>query len=230
MSNKIHKTAFISPNAVLGNNIEIGPYTIIADNVNIGDNTQIASHVVINGPTTLGVNNKIYQFSSIGEDPQDLKYKGENVFLTIGDNNVIREGCTINRGTKLGGGVTSIGNDNLFMAYVHIAHDCHIKNNVIIAVNVALAGHVIVEDFANLGGFVGVHQFCNIGCYSFAAASSIITKDVLPYTKVSGYYAKVFGLNGICLQRKNFSKQEINLLKIAYKIVYRQNLSIDEAL
>jgi UDP-N-acetylglucosamine acyltransferase len=220
----IHKTAKIA------DNVEISPFSVIGANVEIGEGTWIGPHVVISGPTKIGKNNEIFQFASIGEDPQDKKYAGEPTTLTIGDNNCFREFTTISRGTQRGGGHTQIGNDNLFMAYVHVAHDCVVGNNTTFSNNASLAGHVTVEDFANLGGFVGVHQFCNIGSYCFCAGGSVILKDVLPFTTVSGYPAQSHGLNVEGLKRRDFTSEQIMSIKRAYKILCRQGLALEEAL
>lgn len=220
----IHKTAKIAAN------VEISPYSIIGADVEIGENSWVGPHAVINGPTKIGRSNKIFQFSSIGEDPQDKKYAGEPTRLEIGDNNTFRECTTVSRGTKPGGGLTKIGDDNLFMAYVHIAHDCIVGNGTTFSNNASLAGHVTVDDFANLGGFVGVHQFCNIGSHSFCAGGSIIVKDVLPFITVSGHPAQSYGLNVEGLKRSNFTADEIMVLKRAYKVLCRQGISLEEAI
>ena len=227
----IDQTAIIHSNADIHKNVSIGPYSVIGENVSIGSGTVIGSHVVITGPTTIGPNNKIFHFSSIGEDPQDKKFNvGQNSYLEIGANNTIREYVSINRGTSDGGGKTIIGNNNWIMAYVHIAHDCIIGNNSTFANNTTLAGHVVIQDFVTLGGFTGVHQFCCIGSYSFSAISSIIVKDVPPYILVSGNTAKPSGLNREGLKRNGFDANTINLLKKAYRIIYRQGLTLSEAL
>jgi len=226
----IDKTAIIDPSAKIAKNVHIGPYSIIGPEVEIGEDTWIGSHVVIAGLTRIGRENKIFQFSSLGEVPQDLKFKGEKTYLEIGDRNIIREFCTFNRGTAQDKVMTRIGNDNLFMAYVHIAHDCEIGNHTIFANNASLAGHVKVEDHVILSGFSGVFQFCRVGAYSFAATNSVIIKDVPPYMKVSGYYAKPFGLNTVGLQRHGFSEQTMIELRRAYKIIYRNGLTIAKAL
>jgi UDP-N-acetylglucosamine acyltransferase len=220
----VHEGAKISPN------VEISPFSIIGPGVEIGEESWIGPHVVIKGPTKIGRNNKIYQFSSIGEDPQDKKYAGEPTRLEIGDNNIFRECTTVSRGTQTGAGLTKIGDNNLFMAYVHIAHDCLVGNDTTFSNNASLAGHVTVDDYANLGGFVGVHQFCNIGKYCFCAGGCIIIKDVLPFTMVSGYPAEVYGLNTEGLKRRDFTSEEILLIKRAYKILCRQGLGLEEAL
>ena len=227
----IDQTAIIHSNADIHKNVSIGPYSVIGENVSIGSGTVIGSHVVITGPTTIGPNNKIFHFSSIGEDPQDKKFnKDQNSYLEIGANNTIREYVSINRGTSDGGGKTIIGNNNWIMAYVHIAHDCIIGNNSTFANNTTLAGHVAIQDFVTLGGFTGVHQFCRIGSYSFSAISSVIVKDVPPYILVSGNTAKPSGLNREGLKRNGFDADTINLLKKAYRIIYRESLTLAEAL
>ena len=227
----IDQTAIIHSNADIHKNDSIGPYSVIGENVSIGSGTVIGSHVVITGPTTIGPNNKIFHFSSIGEDPQDKKFnEDQNSYLEIGANNTIREYVSINRGTSDGGGKTIIGSNNWIMAYVHIAHDCIIGNNSTFANNTTLAGHVAIQDFVTLGGFTGVHQFCRIGSYSFSAISSVIVKDVPPYILVSGNTAKPSGLNREGLKRNGFDADTINLLKKAYRIIYRQNLTLTEAL
>jgi UDP-N-acetylglucosamine acyltransferase len=225
----IHATAVIDPSATIGDNVSIGPYSIIGPNVEIGNDCQIASHVVINGPTRIGKNNQIYQFASIGEIPQDKKYAGEPTRLEIGDNNVIRESVTINRGTVQGGGITKIGNDNWIMAYVHIAHDCIIGNANTFANNATLAGHVIVDDFVILGGFTLVSQFNEIASYSFSAMGSVISRNVPPYVLVSGHMAKPVGVNVEGLKRHGFTEQQIKNVRKAYKLTYRSGLKIDEA-
>lgn len=227
---QIHSSAIIDPKAELADDVVVGPYSVIGPNVKIGSGTEIGSHVVIKGPTEIGSDNKILQFASLGEDPQDLKYQGEETLLAIGDRNVIREYCTINRGTIQGGGITSVGHDNLLMCYAHVAHDCRLNNNIILCNYVGLAGHIIIDDYAICSGFVGINQFCHVGAYSFAAAGSMINKDVLPFVKVSGYFAKPFGLNTIGLKRKGFSEQQIEKIKGAYRIIYRQNLTFDKAI
>lgn len=226
----IDSRAIIDSSAKLADDVTVGPWTYIGPGVEINSGTRIESHVVIKGPTKIGKNNKIFQFASIGEDPQDKKYNGEPTVLEIGDNNVFRECCTINRGTVQGGGVTRIGRDNLIMAYVHVAHDCIIGNEVILANNASLSGHVVVHDYAILSGFAGVHQFCHIGSYSFLAGYTPVGKDVLPYVLVSGREATVCGLNSEGLKRRGFSTETINHLKRAYKIIYRSGLTVPQAL
>lgn len=226
----IHPTAIIDPSARLGKNIQIGAYSIISADVEIGDDTWIGPHVVIQGPTKIGRENQIFQFASIGEIPQDKKFKGEKTFLEIGDRNVFRECCTVNRGTAQDKGLTKIGNDNLLMAYVHIAHDCMVGNHNIFANNASLAGHVIMEDYVILSGFSGVFQFCRMGSHSFAAMGALIGKDVPPFVKVAEPYAKPFGLNTVGMKRFGLSDETIMNLKRAYKIIYRKGLTIEHAL
>ncbi len=226
----IHPQAIIEEGAQIGANVSIGPWTYISKNVVIGDDCVISANVVINGPTRIGKGNRIFQFASIGEDCQDLKYNGEATELIIGDNNVFRECCTIHRGTIQDKGITQIGSNNLFMAYTHVAHDCVVGNNCIMANNASIAGHVHVGDYAILGGMSGVHQFCHIGAHSFVAATSLILKDVPPYVMASGNAAKPFGLNSEGLKRRGFSAEAIRAIKQAYRKVYRQGLTVEEAL
>jgi len=226
----IDSSAKIHPSARIASSVEIGPYSVIGPDVEIGEGTWIGPHVVINGPTKIGHDNKIYQFSSIGEAPQDLKFKGEETFLEIGDRNVIREFCSFNRGTVQDQSMTKVGNDNLFMAYVHLAHDCVVGNHVIFANNASLAGHVTVEDHAILSAFSGVFQFCRIGKHSFITTNSVVIKDVLPYVKASGYYAKPYGLNSVGIQRQHLSAELVADLKKAYRIIYRKGLTITNAI
>ncbi len=227
----IHSTVVIDPDARIGENVSIGPYSVIGQGVTIEDNTWIGSHVVIKGPTRIGKSNRIFQFCSIGDDPQDKKFDNDNnSTLEIGDFNVIREYCSINRGTEHGGGKTAIGNSNWIMAYVHIAHDCIIGSNIIFANNTTLAGHVAVDDYAIFGGFTGIHQFCQIGKHCFTAISSVVVKDVPPYLMIAGNTAKPSGLNREGLKRHGFSSETINLLRKAYKIVYREGLTVKAAL
>lgn len=227
----IHTHTVIDPSARIAENVHIGAWSVIGADVEIGEGTWIGPHVVIKGPTKIGKNNKIFQFASVGEDPQDKKYSGEKTFLEIGDRNIIRESCTINRGVLEAGGVTRIGNDNLFMAYVHVAHDCVIGNQTVFANHSALAGHVVVGDFVIFGGVCGVHQFCQIGPHSFIGGGTKITKDVLPYVLIDGgQEAKACGLNIVGLKRRGFSTEAVNTLRRAYKIIYRSGLTVPQAL
>ena len=225
----IHSTAIIDPTASIADNVEIGPYTVIGANVSIAEGCVIGPHVGIKGTTTIGKANKIYQFSSIGEDPQDKKYAGETTYLEIGDNNVFREFTTINRGTEQDGGLTKIGDNNLFMAYTHVAHDCQIANDIIMANASSVAGHVHVGSHVILGGFTIVHQFCHLGERSFAAMGSAITKDVPPYVMVGGTPTKPHGINSVGLERSGFSTDSIRLIKRAYKTLYKSQLSFADA-
>lgn len=225
----IDKTAIIHPSATIAANVEIGPYSIIGADVDIGEGTKVGPHVVIQGPTKIGRDNQIYQFASIGADSQDKKFVGQRTYLEIGDRNIIREFTTFNRGTDEVN-ITKIGNDNLFMAYVHIAHDCVVGNHTVFANNASLAGHVTVEDHVILSGFAGVFQFCRMGAYSFAATNAVIIKDVPPYVKVAGSYAKPYGLNTVGLQRHGFTSELMTQLKRAYKVVYRNGLLVADAI
>ena len=227
----IDASAIIHPEVKIGKNVSIGAYSIIEAGVELGEDTWIGPHVVIKGPTRIGSKNKIFQFCSIGDDPQDKKYQGEaDSRLEIGDGNVIREYCSINRGTGDGGGITRLGSDNWIMAYVHIAHDCVVGNHTIFANNATLAGHVTIDDYAILGGFTGVHQFCRVGSYSISAIASVIVKDVPPYLTVSGNTAKPGGLNREGLKRHGFSDETIKQLRKAYKLIYREGLLLKDAL
>lgn len=226
---KIHPTAIIDPSAELDSSVEVGAYSVIGPSVKIGADTRVANHVTINGPTIIGKNNQIFQFSSLGEVPQDKKYKNEPTLLEIGDNNTIREFCTFNRGTVQDKGTTKIGNDNWIMAYVHIAHDCQIGNHTIFANNASLAGHVDVHDYAILGGFTLIHQFCKIGSHVITAVGSVVFKDIPPYVTAAGYDAKPHGINAEGLKRRGFSADAILQIKRAYKVLYRQGLTLEEA-
>jgi UDP-N-acetylglucosamine acyltransferase len=225
----IHPSAIIHPKAELGEGVSVGPYSIIGEHVRIGDGTRVASHVVIDGHTTIGRDNQIFQFCSIGEVPQDKKYKGEPTLLTIGDRNVIREYCSFNLGVPGAGGLTSVGSDNWIMAYVHIAHDCHVGNHTTFANNATLAGHVIVGDWVTLGGFTGVHQFVRIGAHSFCGVSTVLLQDLPPYVTASGNPSAPHGINSEGLKRRGFTPEAIAQIKRAYKVLYRQGLTLDEA-
>lgn len=224
----IHPSALIHPNAKLGQNVSVGPFSVIGEHVEIGDGTQIGPHVVINGHTRIGRDNRIFQFCSLGEVPQDKKYAGEPTRLEIGDRNTIREFCSFNLGTIQDGGVTRIGNDNWIMAYVHIAHDCHVGNKTTFANNTQLAGHVHVEDWAILGGFTGVHQFCRIGAHVMTAVGTVILQDVPPYLMAAGNTASPYGINVEGLKRRGFTSDAITALKRAYRTIYKSGLLIDE--
>ena len=226
----IDPRAVVDPKAELAEDVSVGPYAVIGADVQIGAGTVIGPHTVINGPTRIGRNNRIFQFASLGEAPQDKKYRGEPTRLEIGDGNTIREFVTINRGTVQDEGVTRIGDDNWIMAYVHIAHDCQIGSHTIFANNASLAGHVRIEDYVILGGFTLVHQFCALGVHSFTAFSTGIAKDVPPYVMVSGHSAQPHGLNTEGLKRRGFSPETIAKLKQAYKTLYRSKLTLQEAI
>jgi UDP-N-acetylglucosamine acyltransferase len=226
----IHPQAIIDPGAKLGKEVHIGPYSVIGPAVEIRDRTWIGPHVVINGPTTIGQDNRIYQFCSIGDAPQHLGYRGAPTRLQIGDRNVIREYCTINRGTVEGHGVTRVGNDNFFMAYVHIAHDCVVGDHTIFANCASLAGHVTIGDYAFLGGFSGVHQFCRVGAHCMTGIATITFKDIPPYILASGNTATPYGINVRGLKRRQFSASAIDALREAYKTIYRSGLPLAEAL
>ena len=224
----IHSTAIIDPSAKIQKNVEIGAYSIIGPDVEIDEGTWIGHHVVISKCTKVGKNNKIYHFACLGEDPQDLGYTGEKTFLEIGDNNVFRECVTINRATTKKDRLTKIGNNNFFMSYSHVAHDCIIGNYIILANGATLGGHTIVEDYASIGAFCAIHQFCRVGAYSFLSAAAMINKDILPYLMVVGNDAKTCGLNKIGLERRGFSKETISMLREAYKIIFRKGLVVED--
>ncbi|MGD8619168.1 MAG: acyl-ACP--UDP-N-acetylglucosamine O-acyltransferase [Gammaproteobacteria bacterium] len=226
----IDPTAVIDSAVELARGVSIGPYSIIGAEVVIGADTTIGPHVVINGPTRIGRENRIFQFASIGDAPQDKKYAGEPTRLEIGDRNTIREFVTINRGTVQDQGVTALGNDNWIMAYVHIAHDCRIGDQTIFANNASLAGHVRIGDYAILGGFTLVHQFCTIGSHALTAFGSGISKDVPPYVTVGGSPARAHGLNMEGLRRRGFSPENRMALKRAYKTLYREGRTLEDAL
>jgi UDP-N-acetylglucosamine acyltransferase len=210
--------------------VSVAPFAIIGPDVQIGAGTEIGPHAIIRGPTSIGRNNKIFQFASVGEDPQDQKYAGERTRLEIGDCNVIREFVTINRGTIQDAEITRIGNENLLMAYVHVAHDCQIGNHVIMANAASLGGHVRIEDWAILGGFTIVHQFCRIGPHSFCAMGSVLTKDVPPYVTVGGHPAEARGINAEGLRRRAFSAATIQGIRRAYRLLYLSGMRLDEAI
>lgn len=225
----IHETAIIDSSATIADDVSVGPYSIIGADVEIGAGCEIGPHVVIKGPTKIGKQNRIFQFSSIGEEPQDKKFIGEQTMLEIGDNNLIRESCTINRGTVQGGGVTKIGSDNWIMAYVHIAHDCIIGDDNIFANNASLAGHVLIDDHVILGGFTLVSQFNRIGSHAFSAMGSVIPSNVPPYVLVSGHMAAPVGVNVEGLKRRSYSDTQIKNIRQAYKLMYRSALRMEEA-
>ncbi len=226
----IHSTAIIDSRAELADDVAVGPFTVIGPHVTIAAGTVIGSHVVIKGPTSIGKHNRIYQFSSIGEDPQDKKYAFEVTRLEIGDRNTIREFTSMHRGTQQDHSVTQIGNDNLFMAYTHVAHDCVIGDHVIMANGASLAGHVHLNSHAILGGFTLVHQFTQIGQYSFAAMGSAITQDIPPFIMVGGRPTKPHGINSVGMERNGITAEDIRLIRKAYKIIYKMNLRLEDAI
>lgn len=225
----IHPTAIVHPSAKLAADVDVGPYSIIGEHVQIDSGTVIGPHVVINGHTTIGKQNQFYQFCSIGEANQDKKYKGEPTRTVIGDNNVFRECCTVHRGTTQDRHETRIGSHNLFMAYVHVAHDCVVADHCILANNATLAGHVHIGDWAILGGFTAVHQFCHIGAHAFIGMKSGLQKDVPPFVMAEGFHAEPRGINSEGLKRRGFSPEQILLIKRAYKLIYRQGLTVEQA-
>lgn len=226
----IHSTAIISDSAKIAEGVEIGPFCVIGDEVEIDSGTRVDSHVVINGPTKIGKDNHIYQFASIGDDPQDKKYADEPTSLTIGDRNTIREYCTISRGTTQDNGETILGDDNWIMAYCHIAHDCVIGNKTIMANNASLAGHVHMGDWVICAGFSGAHQFCRIGAHAFLGMYAGVGRDVPAYTMVAGQPPGPKGINSEGLKRRDFSSDQIRNIKHAYRLVYRKGLKLADAI
>ena len=230
MTGAIHPTAVIAPDAVLAEGVEIGAYTVIGPGVEIGANTKVAPHVVINGPTRIGADNRIFQFSSIGDAPQDKKYKGEPTRLEIGDRNVIRECVTLNRGTTKDLGVTRIGSDNLFMAYSHVAHDCQVGNQCVLANNATLGGHVHLGDWVIMGGFSGIHQFCRVGAHAFIGNNAAVTRDVPPFVMTVGQPAAAHSVNSEGLKRRGFSPEQIRNIRNAFRLLYRSGLKLADAM
>jgi UDP-N-acetylglucosamine acyltransferase len=226
----IHPTAIVSPKAEIGTNVFIGPYCRIGDCVTVGNDCRFESQVIVEGPTTIGANNQFYPFGTIGLPPQDLKYKGEETFLTIGDHNIFREYVNIHRGTKGGGGRTRIGNHNFIMAYAHVGHDSILGNHIIMANAATLAGHVTIDDHATIGAFSGVHQFCRVGTHGYVGGYSVITKDVLPYSKtVSERNTHSYGPNIIGLERKGLTPEQIQNIKAAFRILLQSKLNTTQA-
>ena len=221
--------AIISSSASIADGVSVGPFSIVGDDVEVGEGTWIGPHVVINGPTKIGKRNKIFQFTSLGEEPQDIGYKGEPTQLEIGDDNIIRENCTMSRGTEHGGGITRVGNKNFIMAYSHIAHDCQVGSEVIFANGASLGGHVVIEDYVTLGGFALIHQFVKVGAYSFCGMGSGVNKDVPPYMIVTGNPAEARGLNSVGLKRRGISSDSIRALKNAYRDIYTSGMKLTEA-
>ena len=225
----IDPRAVIAPDAELAADVEVGPYSIIGPGVRIGSGCRIGPHAVINGPTTLGRDNRVFQFASVGDAPQDRKYRGEPTRLEVGDGNVFREFCSINRGTAAGRGVTRIGDDNLFMAYSHVAHDCIVGSHCVMSNCTALAGHVQLGDWVILSGYSGVHQYCKIGAHSFLANNAAVTRDVPPYLLVAGTPVEPKGVNSEGLKRRGFSAAQIANIRNAYRLLYRSGLKLAEA-
>ncbi|GAB2780606.1 acyl-ACP--UDP-N-acetylglucosamine O-acyltransferase [Halomonas shantousis] len=226
----IHPTAIVDPAARLADDVEVGPFSVIGPDVEIGAGSVIGPHVVLKGPSRLGKRNRVFQFASVGEDCQDKKYAGEPTRLEIGDDNVIRESVTLHRGTVQDRGVTSIGSRNLFMAYSHVGHDCVIGDDCIMANQATLGGHVVMESHAILGGLSAVHQFCHIGAHAMCGGGSIITKDIPAYLIVNGNPARAHGLNLVGLKRRGFSREALKALGEAYRLVYRQGLTLEQAI
>ncbi|HET9330957.1 MAG TPA: acyl-ACP--UDP-N-acetylglucosamine O-acyltransferase [Steroidobacteraceae bacterium] len=226
----IDARAVVAPEAQLAADVKVGPYSIIGPGVTIGAGTVIGPHAVINGPTTIGADNQIFQFASIGDAPQDKKYRGEPTRLEIGDRNVFRESCTVNRGTTHDQGVTRIGSDNLFMAFSHVAHDCQVGDKTVFANCASLAGHVEVGDWVILGGLTAVHQFCKIGAHAFLGGGTILSRDVPPYVMVAGNPAVPHGVNAEGLKRRGFTEEQIRNVREAYRILYRSDLLLAAAL
>lgn len=226
----IDARAVVSPQAELAADVEVGPFTVIGPGVRIGARTRVAAHAVINGPTTIGADNHIFQFASIGDAPQDKKYQGEPTRLEIGERNVFREFCSVNRGTTHDQGVTRIGDDNLFMSYTHVAHDCQVGSRIVMANGATLGGHVQLGDWVIMGGYAGVHQFCKIGAHAFLANNTAATRDVPPYVMAVGQPAKPHSINSEGLKRRGFSAEQIRTLRDAYRTLYRRGLPLAEAL
>ncbi len=225
----IDPRAVIAPSAQLGAGVQVGPFAVIGEGVEIGEGSIIGPHAVINGPTRIGRECRVFQFASIGDAPQDKKYSGEPTRLEIGDRNVFRECCTVNRGTVGGHGVTRIGSDNLFMAYSHVAHDCVVGSHCVFSNSVALAGHVEIADWVIVSGFAGVHQFCKVGAHAFLANNTAATRDVPPYLLVAGTPAEPKGINSEGLRRRGFTAEQIANIKHAYRVLYRDGLKLEEA-
>jgi UDP-N-acetylglucosamine acyltransferase len=226
----IHPTAIVHPGAKIAEGVEIGAYSVLGEHVSVGKGTRIASHVLVEGWTTIGERNQIFPFSCIGTAPQDIGYKNEETYLTIGNDNVIRESATIHRATTKEDRVTVIGNNNFFMAYSHVAHDCKLGNHIIMANSVGLGGHITIGDYAILGGIVAVHQFVRIGAYAIIGGQSAVPQDIPPYVSASGNRAKLYGLNLVGLKRRGFNDDAISNLKKAYRIIFRSGLILEEAL
>lgn len=226
---KIDPRAIVSPKAELAEDVEVGPYAVIGDDVQIGPRTVIGPHAVVMGPTTMGADNRVLQFASLGDAPQDKKYRGEPTRLEIGDRNTFREYCTVNRGTVTGHGVTRLGNDNMLLAYTHVGHDCILGNNIVLSNLVMLGGHVELGDWVTMSGYAGAHQFVKIGAHAFIGNMTAVTRDVPPYVLATGQPAEPRSINSVGLQRRGFTAEQIRNIKNAYRILYRSNLRLEEA-
>lgn len=226
----LHSTAIIHPTALIGNNVEIGPYSIIEKNTKVGNGCKIESHVRIGSNTTIGENNRIFQGAIIGGIPMDLSYEGQETYLTIGDNNVVREYVTISKGTIKGGGVTKVGNDNFIMNFVHIGHDTAIGDHCVFANNVQIAGHIEIEDYVTIGGCTAVHQFCKIGQLSMIGGVSGVTKDIVPYALANGTRASIYGINIVGLKRKGMNQEDIRIIKHINNLLFRNKLTLPHAI
>jgi UDP-N-acetylglucosamine acyltransferase len=227
----VHPSAIIHPGAKIAGSVTVGPFSVIGENVEIGEGSEIMSHAVIDGHTRLGRNNRVFPYASIGLAPQDLKYSGEPTRVEIGDGNAIREFVTVHRGTTDGEGITRIGNNNLLMAYVHIAHDCQLGNNIIMANGASLAGHVAIQDHATVGAFTMIHQFCRIGAYSFLGSATLVNQDILPYSKTSAPRpVEVYGANRLGLERRGLLKEDLKDLEAAFRLLTRSKLNTTQAL
>lgn len=229
MAVNIHPTAQVAPGAELGDGVEVGAYAVIGPHVQVGANTRIGPHAVVQGPTRIGADNVVFQFASVGSAPQDKKYKGEPTRLEVGDRNVIRECVTLNRGTTKDQGVTRIGNDNLFMAYAHVAHDCQVGNQCVLANNATLGGHVQLGDWVIMGGLSAIHQFCKVGAHAFIANNAAVTRDVPPYVMTVGQPAAAHSVNSEGLKRRGFTPEQIRNIRSAFRLLYRSGLKLADA-
>ena len=229
MSSRIHATAIVAPDARVAEDVEVGPYCVIGAGVEIGARTRLGPHATVHGLCKIGTDNVIHAFASIGDAPQDKKYNGEPTRLEIGDRNVIREFVTLNRGTTKAHGVTVIGNDNLFMSYSHVAHDCHVGNQCVLANSATLGGHVELGDWVIMGGFAAIHQFCKVGAHAFLANNAAVTRDVPPYVMAVGAPAKPHSVNSEGLKRRGFTPVQIRNIRNAYRVLYRSGLKLTEA-
>lgn len=230
MASRIHATAIVASRAELADGVEIGAHAVIGPEVTIGPDCEIGAGAQVQGPTVLGRENRVFPNAVVGFDPQDLKFQQEVVRLEVGDRNVFREFCTIHRGTGVGGGLTTIGDDNLFMVYSHVAHDCHIGNSTVFINNATLAGHVVVGDHATIGAFSAVHQFCRVGHYAYIGGFTVLTRDALPFVKTVGQTPRVYGINHVGLKRKGLSSERIKLLSELYRILARAGLNTTQAI